>query len=397
MAKDDNRTINDLFDAGKLYGEVLFGRLTPDEIDPSKRATLDQWLEEHPEVWEEVKDLDDQAQLQVLIQRYQQMEAISNQAYATFVAGCPDAKIRRRPVLYYYLSGAAAAIVVALSITLFVRYSRSAEPSAVHVVAKSQPDLAPGSNKAVLMLASGTNVVLDSAHSGNIPGTQIVNNAGGLLSYRSLASNHGPQQYNTVITGRGNQYQILLSDGTKVWLDAASSLHYPTAFSGPTREVTLTGQGYFEVAKHKEPFTVHAAAADILVLGTAFNVNAYPESKDVTTTLIEGAVKVGSATLHPGQQIAGAGPVTDGVDLDEVTAWKDGRTQFTDVPLSTVLQYLSRWYDVDIVDKTGLNKRVVISVPRNVPISVLMKALESTNRIKYTIEGNTMTVMALNN
>lgn len=396
MAKDDNSSISDLYDAGRLYGEVLLGRLAPDETDPSKKATLDQWLEEHPEIWDEVKDLDDEARLQVLIQRYQQIEASSNQAYATFIANYSGAKIRRRPVLYYYLSGAAAAVVVALSITLFVRHHQTAETAAVPFVAKSQPDLAPGSNRAVLTLASGASVVLDSAHSGIIQGTQIVNNANGLLSYRGLTSNHSSQQYNTVNTGRGDQYQILLSDGTKVFLDAASSLRYPTAFNGPTREVTLTGQGYFEVAHHKEPFTVHVAGTDIRVLGTAFNVNAYPESKDVTTTLIEGAVKVGSTTLHPGQQIVGDGPVTDGVDLDEVTAWKDGRTQFTNVPLSTVLQYLSRWYKVDIVDKTGLNKKVVISVPRNVPISVLMKALESTNRIKYTIEGNTMTVMALN-
>lgn len=397
MARDDDMAINDHFDAGKIFGDLLLNRLANDEADPVQKASLDQWLEQHPEVWEEVKDLNDQDRLQVLIERYRQFHSTTARAYSTFLANFPDAKARRRPVLYYYISGAAAAVLLALSITLLVRYHRKPETPAAVVAPHPQPDLAPGGNKAVLTLSSGANVVLDSAHSGRIQGTQIVNNASGLLSYRSLTGNHDPQQYNTIVTGRGGQYRLILSDGTKVWLDASSSLRYPTAFNGPTREVTLTGQGYFEVAHHKEPFTVHAAGTDVLDLGTAFNVNAYPESKDVITTLIEGAVKVGSTTLHPGQQIAGAGPVTAGVDLDEVTAWKDGRTQFTDVPLSTVLQYLSRWYDVDIVDQTGLNKKVVISVPRDVPISVLMKALEQTNRIKYTIEGKTMTVTALNN
>lgn len=387
MATDD---IEDTYDAGELLGDILLGRLVNGQTDEALRARLDRWLKEHPEVQEDLGDLHDPNQLKALIDRYREISASTPRAYKNFLSQTPE---HRRPIrIYYYLSGAAAVLLLTFSIALFVRHR---SPAGSPPMAQVQNDLAPGTSKAVLTLAGGNSVVLDSAHNGLIQqqgSTRIINQVGGLLSYQSVNSNHNPQLYNTITTGRGGEYRVVLSDGTKVWLDAASSLHYPTAFTGATREVTLTGQGYFEVAHHKEPFTVHVGNTNILDLATAFNVNAYPEAGGVVTTLLEGAVRVGVVTLRPGQQLSGGSQVISDVDTDEVVAWKEGRTQFTDVPFSTVLQCLSRWYDVNIVDKTGLNQKVVLSVPRDVPISVLMKAFEKTNRIRYTIEGKTMTV-----
>lgn len=389
--------IGDTYDAGKLWGEMLLKRLATGKVDEVQKALWDRWLAENPHMREGLDELDDAARLKVLIERYQRIHASGAEAYQAFLSLVSDPPARRRPFrrLYYYLSGAAAAILLTFSITLFVHRSRPATPAPT----ASLQDLAPGSSKAVLSLAGGQTILLDSAPHGLIQqqgGARIMNQAGGLLAYKEDIGNHNPQLYNTITTGRGGQYRLELSDGTLVWLDAASSLHYPTAFSGATREVTLTGQGYFEVAHGRKPFIVHTGKTDIQDLGTAFNVNAYPESDGVVTTLLSGAVRIGSATLRPGQQAwatpSGTTHISGNVDTDEVVAWKEGRFQFTAVPFSVVLQYLSRWYDVDVVDKTDIHTPVVLSVPRNVPISVLMKAFTQTNRIRYRIEGKTMIV-----
>jgi ferric-dicitrate binding protein FerR (iron transport regulator) len=371
---------------------ILLQRLTGEPMDEDEEVYYNDWLREHPEFGAQLNDLHGPDIIK-LIRQYRRSEASTPRAYQELLKRTQ----RRRPsrVRYYYLSGVAAACLLTFAIIEFLHRT----PPAPAPVLSVQQDLSPGTNKAVLTLSGGNTVVLDSTHNGLIQqqgGTNIVNQASGLLSYESKNSDHNPPLLNTVTTGRGGQYRLLLSDGTKVWLDAASSLRYPTAFNGKTREVVLTGQGYFEVAHHHEPFIVHTAGTDIQDLGTAFNVNAYPETGGVATTLLEGAVRVGSRTLKPGQQIlvtpTGDQQLSDDVDLDEVVAWKDGRFQFTNIPFSTVLQYLSRWYDIDIRDHIDPRVRVVLTVPKNVPISVLMKVFEKTNRIRYKIDGKTMIV-----
>jgi ferric-dicitrate binding protein FerR (iron transport regulator) len=392
--------IDDTYDAGKLWGDMLFSRLATGQEDEQQKALWERWLAENPSMKEDLYELDDMARLKILVDRYRLINTSGADAYQTFLSMRSDHPEKHRPYrkLYYYLSGAAAAILLTFSIALFVHRSRPVVPAPTAAVL----DLAPGSNKAVLTLAGGQTVLLDSAHSGLIRqqgGAQIINRAGGLLAYKEEIGNHNPQLYNTITTGRGGQYRVVLSDGTRVWLDAASSLHYPTAFTGGSREVTLTGQGYFEVAHHAQPFIVHTDRADVQDLGTAFNVNAYPEEGGVVTTLVEGSVRVLSSgkarTLTPGQQATAAAGlrVEDDVNVDDVVAWKEGRFQFTGVPFGAVLQSLSRWYDVDVIDHAHLTQHIVITLSRNEPLSSFMNSLELTNKLSYRITDGGKTLI----
>lgn len=250
-------------------------------------------------------------------------------------------------------------------------------------------DILPGTNKATLVLSNGQQVDLDSAHTGVItqqPGNATVTNGGGQLAYASNnAGGVGAVLYNTVNTGKGGQYKLVLSDGTKVWLDASSSLHYPTVFAGKNREVSLTGQGYFEVAHHKEPFIVHTPSVDIQDLGTAFNVKAYAESKVTKATLLQGSIRVTAGTrretLVPGEQARvtadGAVRVSKGVNTDSVIGWKDGLFIFDHTSLEEGMAEIGRWYDVTIEYAGGKvpDREMLGTAPLHENLSVLVKLL----------------------
>lgn len=208
-------------------------------------------------------------------------------------------------------------------------------------------DVAPGSNKAVLTLSDGSKVELNAQTTNIQDASAIIENTQGKLQYQQTQR----AVWNTMTTPRGGQYQLSLPDGTNVWLNAASSITYPTAFAGQERKVTVTGEVYFEVAKNaRQPFIVQTRSDVITVLGTHFNVHAYADEPAVVTTLLEGRVSVdnngSSRVLQPGQatmngQVAKA-------DVSQVVAWKNGLFDFNHKPLSQVLKELSRWYDIDI-------------------------------------------------
>lgn len=404
MATD--KLIDSEEDAGRVMGEILLSQRITGEIDPELMEALEEWMELHPETREVYDQLTNPLEYSPLMDRFKGIKEPSAAGFLELVSDIEHSnelysRRRRIPTRVYYLSGIAASLLIAFSLFVVKHLS----PSLPQQVAAIQ-DLAPGTNKAVLTLANGSTVNLDSAHSGltlQQGQTRVVNQAGGQLAYQGEDNSNTAILYNTITTGRGGQYRLVLSDGTKVWLDAASSLKYPTAFTGSSREVVLTGQGYFEVAHHREPFIVHTAGVDVQDLGTAFNINAYPDEDGIKTTLLEGSVKVKSVNtdviLKPGQQAralsSGGGlQVMDDVDTDEAVAWKDGRFQFTGVAFSTVLQYLSRWYDVRIIDKTGIaSQHVVITLPRNEPLSAFMRSLELTHKLTYQITDNGKTLV----
>jgi ferric-dicitrate binding protein FerR (iron transport regulator) len=213
-----------------------------------------------------------------------------------------------------------------------------------------------------------------------------------------------------VSTPRGSQYQILLPDGSRVWLDAASSLRFPTAFTGVDRKVFLTGQAYFEVVKNKEkPFRVSLPplgndAGEIEVLGTRFNVNTYKEESNIKATLLEGSIRLSvvnhqeSTILSPNEQAvlipSGKLKLSKDVDLDATMAWKNGVFRFNgDAPLDVIMAQVARWYDVDVVFKDKLSYPFVATIRRDVPLSDLLKLLEMTKLVRFDIEGRTVTVM----
>lgn len=266
-------------------------------------------------------------------------------------------------------------------------------------------DLPPGGNKAILTLGDGSNIILDSAGNGNLASqgnTSITKSGTGELVYKSNNKAAEAIVYNTVTTPKGGQYHIVLPDGSKVWLNAASSLRFPTSFSGNERRVEITGEVYFEVAHNaKMPFIVKANETEVAVLGTHFNMMAYPDEKVMKTTLLEGSVKVSragkSAMLAPGQQARLSTSsenirVLDDVDMDKEMAWKTGYFQFEDDNLESIMRQVSRWYDVDIAYEGNASREHFTGrLPRNANVSKVLKIL-SLSGVKFRIEGKSIIV-----
>jgi len=202
-------------------------------------------------------------------------------------------------------------------------------------------------------------MVLDSLGNGLLAtqqGTKVVLN-NGQLSYQAANTTTATGAWNTINTPRGRQFKVALPDGTQVWLNAASSIRYPVAFTGKERKVEINGEAYLEVAKNTSmPFIVQANDVEVLVLGTHFNINSYSDEEAIKTTLLEGAVKVstGAATalLTPGKQAAistGSGMNVQAADIEQVVAWKNGVFNFQNATLEQVMRQLARWYDIEIV------------------------------------------------
>ena len=272
-------------------------------------------------------------------------------------------------------------------------------------------DIAPGGNKAVLTLANGTRVILDDAKNGSITqnASVKVNKTGnGILVYhfnKTVSGNDvlASSEMNTITTPRGGQYQIELEDGTRIWLNAASSIKFPQAFTGKTRQVELSGEAYFEVAKNKtKPFIVKANGTQIQVFGTHFNINAYTDNSSIATTLLEGSVSMTYAAttimLKPGQQGVtnqnGLPLKANFVDTEEIMAWKNGLFIFHDQTIANIMKQVSRWYDVDIEYKDGVqNKEFGGTISKYKNITELLNNLQLTQTIHYKLEGRRVIIM----
>jgi transmembrane sensor len=308
----------------------------------------------------------------------------------------------RRSIVWRY--AAAAAVLLAITATWIIT-RRPSFPAAIHYA----NDVAPGRNKAILTLAGGRQIVLDDSHTGHIAAegnVNIVKLDSGRVAYHESGQRSVAITYNTIATPRGGQYQLTMTDGTKVWLDAASTLRFPTAFTGQQREVELTGQAYFEVA-HRDhmPFHVRVTGAGIEDLGTHFNVQAYADEPVVKTTLLEGSVRITGAgaaaspepglVLKPGQQAEqqdGKITLVPDADPDQAIAWKNGRFDF-DGPLSETMRQVARWYDVDLQYQGNIaNARFVVQISRQEKISEVLKMMEMTQGVHFTIEGRKIVI-----
>lgn len=307
----------------------------------------------------------------------------------------------RRRTLPRFTWWAAAALVAGIAVTMWFRQGGNPDHSDNGNTAAAA--IQPGREGAILTLADGSQLELDSLGNGTVAlqnGT-TVRMQNGQLQYEDDGSSAAPAQ-NTMYTPRGRQFRIVLPDGTRVWLNAASSITYPTAFSGAERLVTLEGEAYFEVAKNeKQPFRVHLReGTSIKVLGTHFNVNAYPDEQTIRTTLLEGAVAVASGSsevrIRPGEAAAGAPgrpmQVTN-ADVQEAVAWKNGLFAFTNADIRQVMRSMARWYDVDVVFAgKATEDGFTGNIPSNVPLSQFLQLLE-LNDIPVKLEGRTITVL----
>ena len=298
----------------------------------------------------------------------------------------------------WYRVAAAASILLLLSIGAYFIFNNPA-PKQIAKAEKQQQipknDAAPGGNKAILTLANGTQIILDSAANGALTqqgNTKIIKLDNGQLAYDPLNQRPGKVLYNMISTPKGGQYQIVLADGSKVWLNAASSLRFPASFSGKERKVELTGEGYFEVAKNAAmPFRVSVNDMEIEVLGTHFNVNAYSDESSIKTTLLEGSVKIKNempANSRPSSILLAPGEQADltkdhnfkinfDANLEGVIAWKNGSFEFNDTPIADIMRQVARWYDVEI-DYRGPQPahKLTGKISRNVNLSSLIGMLQ---------------------
>jgi ferric-dicitrate binding protein FerR (iron transport regulator) len=296
----------------------------------------------------------------------------------------------------------AAAVVLVLAVTggLMLFRHPAAPVAAVPVgeVPVQVQDAMPGGNKAVLTLSGGQKIVLDSTGNGQVAvqGASRVHQAGeGRLVYERLQTGETLKNtpvYNTLTTPRGGQYRLTLSDGTQVWLNAASSITYPTAFTADSRDVQMTGEVYFEVASNiNKPFRVRTGGEEIDVLGTTFNVNAYTDEAAVRTSLLEGAVKVRGKLLRPGQACMNGQVFT--ADVDKAIAWKRGYFDFNGADIFSVMRQISRWYDVEVIYKSDIpDIRFGGEVKRDLDLSEVLRFLENLG-VHFSIRDKQLTVM----
>jgi hypothetical protein len=281
---------------------------------------------------------------------------------------------------------AAAAVILVLFSTGVYFYNHKE----TKVIAKE--DVAPGSNKAMLTLTNGKTINLSHLKTGVIINAAALTYDDG-TSIGEDSKTADPQQM-VLHTPKGGTYQIVLPDGTKVWLNAASSLTFPVSFKGlKERAVALSGEAYFEVvAVAKQPFRVTTTAQTVEVLGTHFNMNAYDGEAIAKTTLLEGSIRVGKLLLKPGEQAAGDVKITD-VNTDEIMGWKNGYFVFENEQLPSIMRKISRWYDVEVVFKGEMPEDEFGGrVSRFGNLSQVLKKLELTNKVHFKIEGRTVTV-----
>ena len=312
-------------------------------------------------------------------------------------------------------AAAAVLLVVGLSIFFFNRFASALRhPDAGQDLGLASNNIKTGSNKAYLTLASGKRLSLTDAANGAIAkegGVEITKTADGQVIYNATSDNtprhpeldSGPRTnysnaLNTIETPRGGQYQIRLPDGSKVWLNAASKLIYPVTFTGRgQREVTLSGEAYFEIAKDKQhPFHVKSAGQVVEVLGTHFNISTYADEPNVKTTLLEGLVKVNEAILKPGEQatLENNKIKITAVNTDYAVAWKDGRFVFNSENLESIMNEIARWYNVNVeYEDPSLKKETFFgTISKYENVAKVLNMLERTDVARFAIDGHTIKV-----
>jgi len=385
-----------------IYIAGLISKLMTGSISLTEKDELESWLAESNQNKALFDQLTNPEYLQAEIdQSAPQQNAAWQQLQATLNLDTPVKHISHKKWLR-----AAAAVLVAGVAALFV-YHPHQQPAANTIAAHVQPQktgLPAGTPHAMLILGNGQKITLNqnklTLHEKN--GTTISNNSH-TVSYQAGNNAAATDEvvYNTIIVPRGAEYQLTLADGSKVWMNAASTLKYPTRFTGKTREVYLTGEAYFEVAHNAaQPFTVKTDKADVRVLGTHFNVMAYADEDAYKTTLLQGSVSVltpaGNNIIKPGQQDIvkkdGSQAILNDIDTDEETAWKNGMFVFKDANIEDIMRKAARWYDLNVVYE-GKAPDILFNgkMSRKVDFNGLVTILKYAG-FHIKVNGNTITI-----
>lgn len=380
--------------ARKLLKKYLNGTCTPDE-----KAVIESWYgKEAEDKTDAPEDRTDYPSMQEEI--WSELQRRNRSGSRT---------------MWLWFTAAAAAVTIISSVVYFSEYGLNKNTEAKY----SKNTIVPGANKAILVLADGSKINLNDAEYGvltNQSGVRIKKAADGQLVYDIISDPSASSEvtYNTIVTPRGGQFQVNLPDGTKVWLNASSSIKFPTIFDSAERLVEISGEAYFEVSKmmirdtgtgipgRRMPFIVKSAKQKIEVLGTHFNVNAYADEESVRTTLLEGSVKVmqsghtSGTILKPGEQSTLQNNIIKiaNVDKEETIAWKNGNFQFNSEDIGAIMRKIARWYDVDVVyHKDLVNQHFAGTISRFEDVSKVLHMLELTGSVHFKIEGRRIIVM----
>ncbi|SMC91875.1 FecR family protein [Pedobacter nyackensis] len=384
--------------------DLISGYLFND-LNGSELKELEQWIEasiENKELFESVLDessLENQGRIYAAANVGLALINIKQQL--SFVEMSEINTHRKIKLLWVRISVAASILLIC---TIGVHYLTNSRISGSSKDLAKQNEINPGSNKATLTLANGKKIILSAAVKGELAheaGVVITKADDGMLVYEIKAQNERDNhKMNTLSTANGEQYQVNLPDGTKVWLNAATSLKYPTSFSGTRkREVELSGEAYFEVAKDKaHPFIVTTNRQSVEVLGTHFNVSSYSDESITKTTLLEGSVKInGSIQLRPGEQgilAESAALVVRKVDTENSVAWKNGLFIFDNEVLKTAMNKIARWYDVEVQYQDRNLELLTVggSISRFDKISEVLSLFEKAGSMQFTIKGRTIII-----
>ncbi len=393
-----------------LFQRYLKNECTPAEIKellqyfdaPENELLLRHLIKQQSEANEDVNSVvDSTSLLEVAFSNIQKTIAANNGKNTKII-----------PFYKQFLFRAVAAAVLIFLIAAPAFYFF--HPKSQRAVARTEnvqkvKDILPGRNNAVLILDNGKTITLDSAGNGMLAkqGNMMVLKINGQIAYKTATGEISAKPvYNTITTAKGNDYQLVLSDGSKVWLNAASSIRFPAFFAGNERKVEITGEVYFEVAHDaSKPFRVdfkdkEGRNGEIEVLGTHFNVNDYSDEENVKTTLLEGSVKISRLGQHqmlsPGQQAvlsSDAISLNKNVDITQVVAWKDGYFVFDNTDLQTLMREVARWYNVEVSFEGKLSGEGYSGkISRNVPLSEFLKVLE-LNNVRVKTDGREVIIM----
>jgi len=393
------------------YIAGLIGKYLDNSLNAEEERALTEWINASEDNRRLFAELNDPQQLVASLQQFYAYN--SNRIASRISEQVPEfdrpaaAPVHRVHFIRRWGWAAAVALLLAGSAYFLVNKKDTPAPMAAKAA-----EITPGMQGAILTLADGRQVVLDSMASGVVAqqgGTSVVL-SNGKLQYDPSGEAATGIQYNKMTTPKGRQFEVTLPDGTKVWLNAASSIRYPTAFTGNERKVEVYGEACFEVAKDAgKPFLVNVNnKASIEVLGTLFNVNAYENEKTINTTLLNGSIKVAthpaSIVLKPGQQAqisttSGANKpegkieVINHPDMEKIMAWKNGLFNFEGAGIEEVMRQLERWYNIDVVYENGIpDIQFIGEMSRQISLSDLLEILRRTE-VDFRVEGRKLIVL----
>jgi transmembrane sensor len=381
---------------------LLIARQLSGELSEGEVNELTEWVSLHPDNQLLLDRISNEDQLEIELDLWHGINASDGHIRVISLLQAQRRTSIRRIMRW---SIAASLLIAVGMIGLMRKPDRSIQmPS---IISKTTTSISPGRNTAKLKLSNGREIELDSAGNGDLitqGSARLVKLDSGSLSYvvESDKNKTGSESYNTLTTPRSGQYQLRLPDGSHVWLNNVSSLRYPTSFQGKNRVVELTGEAYFEIAKDAtKPFIVKVKGEEVEVLGTSFNIMAYPEEMGIQTTLLTGGVRVkaGSAAvlLKPDEQAeineAGGLKVLKNVPSRDIASWKDGFFYFGRASFSAVMRQLARWYNVEVVYEGKVpDMEFGGRIDRSLPLSELLRFLDK-NQVRFRLEGHNLIVL----